>query len=319
MLTNATGLRIDYDSDSRLTNFNSSAVVVVCDGDGHRVRKTVGGNTTLYLTEELNPTGSAQVLEELSATNVTPVRLYTYGLGLASQRTSGGTTHFHGYDGQASVRFLTDSSGNISDTYTFDAFGVGITNTGTTTNFYRYAGEQFDPDLGIYYLRARYLNQQQGRFISQDRLHGLGIKDPKQHAYLYAGADPVQNNDPDGWDSSEQIIVTGIQGGLAVQRTASTVRALNLVKKTACNISSGVYIFRSLKGGLQYVGQSKNILRRLQEQIRKGNLDPDQLENVLVALVDGPSQLERKIIEQLFINGLGGIRDPLTGTKNFAN
>ena len=35
------------------------------DGDGNRVRKTINGLTTLYLVDDLNPTGYAQVLEEL--------------------------------------------------------------------------------------------------------------------------------------------------------------------------------------------------------------------------------------------------------------
>ena len=31
-----------------------------------------------------------------------------------------------------------------------------------------YRGEQYDPDLGLYYLRARYYNPQTGRFLSRD-------------------------------------------------------------------------------------------------------------------------------------------------------
>jgi RHS repeat-associated protein len=201
-----------------------------------------------------------------------------------------------------------------------------ITNTGSTTNFYRYAGEQFDPDLNLYYLRNRHLNYQQGRFISMDRLHGLPITDPKSHAFVYADADPVQNMDPEGWQSStEQITVTGIQGVLAAQRVTATARAIRLVKKTACNIASGVYIFRNLKNGLQYVGQSRNILRRLQQHIREGRLSPEQMDNVLVFLMEGSGTLEREIIEQLFIDGLGGIatgdlsnqRNPIGGRPNY--
>ena len=33
---------------------------------------------------------------------------------------------------------------------------------------YLYRGEQFDPDLGLYYLRARYYNPLTGRFMSRD-------------------------------------------------------------------------------------------------------------------------------------------------------
>jgi len=59
-------------------------------------------------------------------------------------------------DAQHNVRFLTNTSGAVTDQYTYDAFGNLITNTGTTPNNYRFAGEQSDPNLGLYYLRARY-------------------------------------------------------------------------------------------------------------------------------------------------------------------
>lgn len=48
-----------------------------------------------------------------------------------------------------SVRQLTNSAG--ADTYDYDAFGNKINVTGTTPNNYLYRGEQYDPDLGLYY------------------------------------------------------------------------------------------------------------------------------------------------------------------------
>jgi RHS repeat-associated protein len=57
-------------------------------------------------------------------------------------------------------------------TYDYDAFGNLIHSTGTTPNNYLFAGEQFDPDLGLYYNRARYLNTANGRFWSMDTYEG---------------------------------------------------------------------------------------------------------------------------------------------------
>jgi RHS repeat-associated protein len=56
-----------------------------------------------------------------------------------------------------------------------------------------YRGEQYDPDLGLYYLRARYYNPTTGRFLSVDSLAGQG-----QRRYEYAAADPVNGEDPSG-------------------------------------------------------------------------------------------------------------------------
>ena len=58
-------------------------------------------------------------------------------------------------------------------------------------SFYR--GEQYDSDLGLYYLRARYYNPVTGRFLNVDPFAGQG-----QRRYQYAAADPVNGMDPSG-------------------------------------------------------------------------------------------------------------------------
>jgi hypothetical protein len=50
------------------------------DGDGNRVSKTVGGVTTNYIVDDLNPTGDAQLLFEI--VNGGLQRHYLYGLSL---------------------------------------------------------------------------------------------------------------------------------------------------------------------------------------------------------------------------------------------
>jgi RHS repeat-associated protein len=188
-----------YDSENRLTSLNGGAVTFVYDGDGNRVAKTVGGVTTRFLVDTNNHTGHAQVVEEL--VNASVRRTYTYGHDLISQTqllNNIRTTHFYGYDGHGSTRYLTDASGAVTDTYTYDAFGNLIARTGTTPNDYLYAGEQYDANLGFYYLRARYMNSMSGRFHTQDSYEG-GIKSPLSlHKYLYAAADPVNKDDPSG-------------------------------------------------------------------------------------------------------------------------
>jgi len=61
-----------------------------------------------------------------------------------------------------------------------------------------YRGEQYDSDLGLYYLRARYYNPNTGRFMSRDPLDGNAIDPKTLHKYLYAGGDPVDKIDPRG-------------------------------------------------------------------------------------------------------------------------
>lgn len=202
-----------YDFENHLTSLNNSAVMFAYDGDGNRVSKTVSGVTTNYLVDTNNHTGYAQVVEELQNSAVT--KQFTYGHDLISQTIIGGSVNFYSYDGHGSMRQLTDSSAAITDTYDYDAFGLLIHRTGTTANDYLYSGEQFDANLGFYYLRARYMNSATGRFWSMDSYEANRFETVSQHKYLYAGANPVTNSDPSGFFSiSETLSTFGVQGVL---------------------------------------------------------------------------------------------------------
>ena len=184
-----------YDFENHLKSMNGAGVTITSDGDGNRVVETAGGTTTRYLVDDRNLTGYAQVLEEVAAG--TAQRVYTYGLNRISQSQASGTS-FYGYDGHGSVRLLTDTTGAVTDRYDYDAFGNIISQAGTTPNVYLYSGEQNDPDLNLYYLRARYLSQVTGRFWTMDTFGGLPRTPISLHRFLYAGANPISNHDPSG-------------------------------------------------------------------------------------------------------------------------
>jgi RHS repeat-associated protein len=182
-----------FDSQDRLVSFNGGAATMVYDGDGNRVSKTAAGATTVYLVDEANPTGLPQVAEELSSGGVVQ-RRYLYGLQrIAQTQVATAATSFYGYDGHGDVRYLMDVTGAVTDTYDYDAFGNVVGSTGATANVYRYQGEAFDAETGLYYLRARYYDPVAGRFLSVDQMADQG-----QHPYAYAGADPVNGHDPTG-------------------------------------------------------------------------------------------------------------------------
>jgi RHS repeat-associated protein len=213
----ANGNTFTYDSENHMTSMTSGTTLVTMkyDAFGNRVSKTVNGVTTQYLVDDLNPTGYPQVVEELTGPIGTGVvaTTYTYGLQRISQSLSPAVTgnstwtpSFYGYDGFGTVRQLTNTAGTVTDTYEYDAYGNSFTKTGTTPNNYLYRGEQYDADLGLYYLRARYYNQNTGRFMSRDSEDGK-IKIPATlHKYLYAGGDPVNRIDPRGRDSLIEYI-----------------------------------------------------------------------------------------------------------------
>jgi RHS repeat-associated protein len=229
------GMTFYFDSENHLVSMNSGAVTLLYDGDGNRVAKTVNGVTTRYLVDDLNPTGYPQVVEELSGGAVQ--REYAYGLQRISedQVISGTwTPSFYGYDGFGSVRQLTNAAGAVTDTYEYDAFGVTLASTGSTPNVYMYRGEQYDPDLGLYFLRARYYNSLTGRFLSRDPEFGKPANPKTLHKYLYAGGDPVNRLDPKGTadEVDESLLTTNVNKvAQSVGKTAKVIRcAIHAVK-----------------------------------------------------------------------------------------
>jgi RHS repeat-associated protein len=125
---------------------------------------------------------------------------YVYGLDLISQTDVAGTadSQYYGYDGMGSVRILTDETGVTSDNYDYDAFGTLVYSSGSTPNSYLFHGEQFDADLGQYYLRARYMNPEIGRFWTMDEFEGNNEDPSSLHKYNFAAANPINWNDPLG-------------------------------------------------------------------------------------------------------------------------
>ena len=187
-----------YDFENRMTARGPS-ISLLYDGDGNRVSETASGTTTKFLVDDKNPTGLPQVLDEIVGGSVT--RTYAYGLQRISENqliSSTWTPSFYGYDGHGNVRFLTSSAGSITDTYTYDAFGMQIAHTGTTSNVFQYSGDWLDANVGLYYLRARYYNQATGRFWARDPVEGKKCCGLSWNPYIYVNQNPINSVDPTG-------------------------------------------------------------------------------------------------------------------------
>jgi len=271
-----------YDFANRLKSMNGGAVTLVYDGDGNRVAKTVGATTTRYLVDDLNPTGYAQVVEELAGTAVQ--RTYTYGLQRINQNQLIGSTwtpSFYGYDGDGvggSVRTLIDGNGTVTDTYDYDAWGNEVNLTGSTPNLYLYRGEQYDSDLGLYYLRARYFNSVTGRFLSTDPTPGSPENPASVHRYVYAAADPVNGIDPSGratatlpapsptaegrgggGDIAEYTTLLTIAEAFAVtSNVISITKSIQCIWENAASQNALAYLVDNLPGNVRAVGEVRH-------------------------------------------------------------
>ncbi len=270
----AGGVTYTYDFLNSLTSA-TGGITLVYDGDGNRVQETAGGTTTQYLVDDNNPSGYPQVVEEISGGAVQ--RTYTYGRALISQTQVSGTptTRFYGDDGLGSVRLLTDASGTKTDSYDYDAFGNVIASTGTTPNNYRFTGEQSDPNLGLYYLRARYYNAGVGRFWTRDTAE-INPDDPRElNRYVYVANNPVNDIDPTGTNTVETGLLYSENSGRQAQIEALGDEAI---------------IAETRVEGNAYATQAKQIAQELRTALGpKGGL----MKRVTIAVseVDGESMI----------------------------
>ncbi|WP_017327083.1 RHS repeat-associated core domain-containing protein [Synechococcus sp. PCC 7336] len=93
------------------------------------------------------------------------------------------------------------------------AFGelLGARNAEQVDNLF--AGEQFEQELGLYYLRQRYYDPSTGRFISRDAFEGFITNPISQNRYLYANANPVTYTDPSGFFSIGNVSAASVARG----------------------------------------------------------------------------------------------------------
>jgi RHS repeat-associated protein len=191
------------------------------NSEGIRVASVVDGQETRYLVDANR--AYTEVLEEYTASGTVQAS-YVYGLGLISQSRAG-VLSFYEKDGLGSTRILTDASGSVTDTYTYDAFGNQIASTGTTVNNYRYTGEQYDSKLGNYYLRQRYYDPKIGRFNRKDIYEGNLNQPASLHKYIYTESNPVNRIDPSGMFSMTEETATLIGLDALEAASGSTVTA----------------------------------------------------------------------------------------------
>jgi RHS repeat-associated protein len=156
------------------------------DGDGLRTSKTQGGTNAPYSWDRSN--AQPQLLADGS-------HAYIYdpdGTPLEQIDSSNHAETYH-HDQLGSTRLLTDTTGQATGTYTYDAYGVSVGSTGTATTPLGYAGQYTDSDTGLQYLRARDYDPQSAQFTSRDP-----IEAQTNQPYSYADTDPINEYDPTG-------------------------------------------------------------------------------------------------------------------------
>jgi RHS repeat-associated protein len=199
-LTSVTGSNTTnyaWDFENRLSSVtlpgSGGTVAFKYDPFGRRIYKSSSSSTSIFaydgdnLIEETNSSGAAVARYSQTQNIDEPLAMLR-----------GGATSFYDADGLSSVTSLTNSSGSVANTYTYDSFGNLTASSGTLTNPFRYTARESDTETGLYYYRARYYDSALGRFLREDPAgFTAGV-----NFYGYVGSDPINGRDSLGlWDT----------------------------------------------------------------------------------------------------------------------
>ncbi|MFJ4453914.1 cadherin-like domain-containing protein [Pseudomonas sp. NPDC089392] len=183
-----------YDTENRLISVAtpSDSWAYEYDALGSRIASVHNGIRTDY---QLDPTGMVNVAAEYDAAG-NQVAVYNYGLGLESLSNAANGASYYDFDAIGSTAGLTNSNGTYVNQYRYLPFGENLIASETVNNPFEYLGQWgvMDEGNGLNFMRARFFDDAQGRFISLDPINVSG----GMNLYGYVINDPTNCIDPLG-------------------------------------------------------------------------------------------------------------------------
>ena len=196
--------RYTYNAENRLVRVTEPDGKEVSFGyapTGERIWRKDKTGHTWFVTDGVN------LLAELDE-SLKPKASYLQGPGIDRplMLSKDGKSYFYLPDLLGSIAALTDSTGKVSASYRTDAFGNLLDQKGTIQNPFIFTGREYEPDLGLYYYRARFYDPALGRFMSVDPKWTPA----KLNKYAYALNAPTRYRDPLGLSDDDLLRSFGL-------------------------------------------------------------------------------------------------------------
>lgn len=201
-----------YDSDGHLISANKSGTSVTYkyDAMARRIGKCINGTVTRYVYS-----GQNLIEERDGSGNITAKYVYVGGIDKPVKVIKGANAYYFQQDALGNITALTDGSGAIVESYTYDAFGKPKIKDGsgnileTPSTPFLFTGREYDAETAFYHYRARAYSPELGRFLQLDPIRFEG---GDWNLYRYVANAPINWRDPSGLDRvSDAIHNAGIR------------------------------------------------------------------------------------------------------------
>ncbi|GAB1719359.1 MAG: hypothetical protein NTAFB09_10900 [Nitrosospira sp.] len=180
-----------YDQDNRLRSANKTGQTFALTYDAlGRLRHTTKDT---FINSDLLYDGTDVVGEYASGGLI---RRYVHGPGIDEplvwyEGSGTGSKTWLYADHQGSIAATANSAGTSTATYSYGPYGEPNATPGIR---FRYTGQYFLQEIGLYYYKARFYSPVLGRFLQTDP---VGYQSDL-NLYAYVGNDPVNLTDPTG-------------------------------------------------------------------------------------------------------------------------
>lgn len=183
---NRTGQARAYDEDNRLTGVDAgSTSTFVYDYQGARVKKISGASETIYVGKHFQITDG-----------VPTKHIFAGGMRIATKDAS--SIYYYHTDHLGSLRVATDGTGARVQTVNYYPFGEIRDNLGSVDLPFKFTGQEYDPETGLYYYGARFYDPALGRFITPDSIVQAPADPQSLNRYAYCRNNPLIYSDPTG-------------------------------------------------------------------------------------------------------------------------
>ena len=283
-----------YDMENRLQSVSKGTGTTHMEyyADGLRSKKHTATTSNLYIYD----LSGRVVAEANNAANIAANYVWGPDRVLVKKERSGGE-YYYLYNGHGDVVQIVDKTGKIVNNYKYDEWGNITASTETISNPFKYAGEVYDEETGLYYLRARYYDPTLGRFINEDSFEGQVTNPLSLNLYTYCYNSPLSYTDSSGnrpipfdYNLIPKLadalpwIIGGIAAGMESIKTAIATSWVPIVSVVAVGVAA-VSIIAVVKQAIELEKAAENTRVWVDAQIKAGGVDENNLRDHSVYII----------------------------------